>query len=338
LRRPNGFIARHLQRRPHPRQTDLNRGRRTPPAGRKSTRPEADISIGNREVNPPTHWSLSFRQKKTHFIPPLAVTLRKQAQRALRAANDRLANQAGEQERLVEERTETLRKTIGELESFSYSLTHDLRGPLRAMQSFAKILADECGNAVNAVGKDCIRRIITSAQRMDELIADVLNYSRVIQSDTNAEPIDLDRLLRGILESYPGLQAPGVEIVADGPFPPVMGNEAGLTQCISNLLGNAVKFVAPGTFPRVRIWWEARGTRIRLFFQDVGIGIERASHERIFEIFQRLSRSCEGTGIGLAIVKKAIERMGGSVGLDSEPDKGSTFWLELARPPEKTLL
>ena len=96
-----------------------------------------------------------------------------------------------------------------------------------------------------------------------------------------------------------------------------------------DLIGNAVKFVEPGVSPQVHIWAETDGPWVRLFFRDNGIGIEKESHDKIFEIFQRLSSKYEGTGIGLAIVKKAIERLGGRVGLESAPGQGSTFYLEL---------
>ncbi len=257
------------------------------------------------------------------------ITNRKQAEEALREARDLLANQAGELERTVYERTEKLRETVSELEGFSYSVAHDLRAPLRAMQSFSSILAEECGDQISVKGKDYIRRITTSAERMDKLIQDVLNYSRIVRSPFPHVPVNMEGLLRGILESYEHLQPPHAEILLEGQFPRVMANEALLTQCISNLFGNAVKFVAPGTIPRVRVWTEMRDSRVRLFFQDNGIGIEKEEYAKIFEIFQQLNKNYEGTGIGLAIVKKAIERMGGSVGLESEPGKGSTFWLEL---------
>jgi signal transduction histidine kinase len=198
------------------------------------------------------------------------------------------------------------------------------------MQAFSNILAKECGDQITAVGKDYVRRIATAAERMDKLIQDVLNYSRIIRGDLPLAPLDVGRLLRGILESYQHLQPPRAEIILEGSFPRVMANEAGLTQCISNLLGNAVKFVAPGVTPRVQVWAEPRENCVRLFFKDNGIGIESDAHGKIFEIFQRLSKNYEGTGIGLAIVKKAAERMGGRVGVKSEPGKGSTFWLELA--------
>jgi two-component system CheB/CheR fusion protein len=257
------------------------------------------------------------------------ITERKQAETSLRDARDRLADQAGELERLVAERTTALRETVGELESFSYSIAHDLRAPLRAIQSFALILEERCGEQINSQAKDYIRRITTAAERMDHLIQDVLNYSRVVRTDTPLNRVDLEKLLRGILESYAHLQSPHAEILVEGPFPDVLANEATLTQCISNLLGNAVKFVAPGLTPRVRVWAETRNRRVRLSFQDNGIGIPREHQEKIFEIFQRLHSGYEGTGIGLAIVKKGVERMGGTMGLESEPGKGSTFWLEL---------
>lgn len=232
-------------------------------------------------------------------------------------------------ERAVAERTARLEESIAELEGFSYSIAHDMRAPLRSMQSFAKILAEECGEQVGPTGQDYIRRITTSASRLDHLIRDVLNYSQVVSADLILEPVDLEKLIQGIVESYPNLQPPHSEVTLKGRFTTVLGNQAALTQCFSNLLGNAVKFVAPDVNPQVCVWSEPRPGFLRVLIQDNGIGIPDHAHDRIFTIFQRLSRSYEGTGIGLAIVKKAIERMGGSVGFDSEPGKGTTFWLDL---------
>ncbi len=112
-------------------------------------------------------------------------------------------------------------------------------------------------------------------------------------------------------------------------FNRLLGNEAGLTQCFSNILTNAVKFVQPGKVPKVRIWAENRGEYVRLWFEDNGIGIAKRHQEQIFVMFQRLSRSYEGTGIGLALVSKAVERMQGKVGVESEEGNGSRFWIEL---------
>lgn len=256
------------------------------------------------------------------------ITERKEAQEALREAHEQLANRALHLEELVQQRTARLNEMIGDLEAFSYSIVHDMRGPLRAMHSFTQLLQEECGQ-VSPTAENYMKRIRTAAARMDRLIQDGLNYSRLMRAELPLVPVDVVNLIRGIVDTYPTLQPPHVEIELIGAIPPVKANEAILTQCISNLLGNAVKFVAPGVVPRVRVRAETHGTRVRLFFQDNGIGIPVDAHERIFQIFQRLDNRYEGTGIGLAIVKKAAERMGGSVGLESEPGKGSAFWIEL---------
>jgi PAS domain S-box-containing protein len=232
-------------------------------------------------------------------------------------------------EQTVRDRTARLQDIISELEAFSYSISHDMRAPLRSMQSFALLLEEECEFQLSPTGRDYIRRIVTSAQRMDLLIRDVLNYSRVANPDIRLYPVDLASLLHGIMESYPNLQLPHGGISIEGVLPSVLANEAALTQCLSNLLGNALKFVAKGVHPQVRLWAEQRPGKVRIFVQDNGIGIPKDAQERIFGMFQRLSRDHEGTGIGLAIVKKAAERMGGAVGVESEPGKGSLFWLDL---------
>jgi len=287
------------------------------------------------------------------------ITKRREAEQALAEAQEKLRQHAGDLEVQVRERTVKLTELVGELEAFSYSITHDMRAPLRAMAGFAELLAGECAPHVNPQGQEYIRLITSAARRMDRLIQDSLNYSLITKTELKLEPVPLELLLLGILESYPAFQRPGAEIQMEGEFPAVLANEAALTQCISNLLGNAVKFVAPGVTPRVRVWAELVKTSnvqsqdptsspvnpslhgsaprppvVRLFFQDNGIGIEPEMHERIFGIFQRLNKEFEGTGIGLAIAKKAAERMGGRLGLQSDPGRGSTFWLELQPAPE----
>jgi len=240
-------------------------------------------------------------------------------------------------ENLVTERTAKLRETVGELEAFSYSIAHDMRAPLRAMQGFAKILRQESEAKLNADEKLYLRKIGTSAARLDHLIKDVLNYSQIVREELRLEAVDVEQLILGILESYPNLQAPKAVIQIRGPLPRVLANQAALTQVVSNLLGNAVKFIAHGNAPQVRIWGEREDGHVRLWFEDNGIGIEPENQKRIFMIFQRLHRPelYEGTGIGLAIVRKAVERMGGAVGVESEPGQGSRFWVLLRGPESK---
>jgi PAS domain S-box-containing protein len=236
-------------------------------------------------------------------------------------------------EQTVAERTARLRDTVAELEHFSYTITHDLRAPLRAMQAFGEILREEYRSRLDEMGADYLRRIIEAAGRMDSLITDSLNYAKAVQTELMLEPLDPGMLLRGIVESYPQFQPPRAEITLAPHFPRVLANAAGLTQCVSNLLGNAVKFVEPGKLPRVRIWAEERGDVVRLWCEDNGIGVPPDQQERIFVMFQRVSKSYEGTGVGLALVRKVAEKMRGRVGLESSPDGGTRFWLELGRVP-----
>jgi signal transduction histidine kinase len=230
---------------------------------------------------------------------------------------------------------EKLQELIGDLEGFSYSVTHDLRAPLRAMQGFSRMLEESYADKLDETGKDFLRRIAVAADRMDKLIRDVLAYSRALQLDLRLERVDVEKLLRGIFESYLDFQEPKAEVIIEGELPAVLANEAALTQCFSNLLNNAVKFVAPGTKPRVRISAERRGEMVRFWIADEGIGIAERHLDKIFKMFQRLDTSFEGSGIGLTIVRKAAERMGGQVGVESEPGKGSRFWLEL-KPAKHT--
>ncbi len=255
------------------------------------------------------------------------------AKEQLNVANEKLESHAQQLEKLVQERTARLNELVGDLEAFSYSIVHDLRGPLRAMQSFAHLLAEECGT-ISPTAQEYINRIKTSATRLDQLIQDGLSYSRLMRTELPLVPTDVNKLLRGIIDTYPAFQPPQAQIELADAIPFVRGNEAGLTQCISNLLDNAIKFVAPGVTPQVRVRGETRGDRVRVSFSDNGIGVPEKSREKIFQIFQRLHTNYEGTGIGLAIVKKAAQRMGGTVGVESENGTGSTFWLELDRAKE----
>lgn len=228
----------------------------------------------------------------------------------------------------VQERTARLRETITELEHFSYTITHDMRAPLRAMQGFGQMLVEESGQSLSPQAQDYLNRITTSANRMDKLITDSLNYSKVLQHEFELQPVDARKLLLGIVESYPNLQPPQAQITLDPAIPVLLANEAGLTQCFSNLLGNAVKFMKPGVTPTINVRSEAKGDCVRLWFEDNGIGIAKRHQEQIFRMFQRVSRDYEGTGIGLALVRKVVERMRGRVGVESEEGKGSRFWLE----------
>lgn len=231
-----------------------------------------------------------------------------------------------ELERLVAERTAKLRELVGELEHFSYTITHDLKSPLRAMRGFAEVVSEICDKGE---ARDFLNRISTAAERMDRLIADALSYSRALRQELPLEDVDAGKLLRGMLDSYPELQPEKARIRLEGRLPVVLANEAGLTQCFSNLLGNAVKFAKRGETPDIRVWGSRQDGWVRIWVEDQGIGIAKEMLPRVFDMFVRGSNDHEGTGIGLALVRKAAQRMGGKVGVESEEGKGSRFWIEL---------
>jgi PAS domain S-box-containing protein len=234
-------------------------------------------------------------------------------------------------ERVVSERTRELQDTISELEVFSYSLSHDLRTPLRAVHSFAEMLMQTSSGKLDERGRQCVEHIVRGTERLDQLVRDVLDYSRTSRGEIKVEAIDLDKLVREIVHEQPALEPLSGEIQIESPLLKVKGHKAPLSQAIANLLSNAVKFVPKGTCPEVRIRTEARGPRVRLWIEDNGIGIAKEHQERAFGIFERVNTNAqyEGTGIGLAIVRKAVERMGGKTGVESELGKGSRFWIEL---------
>lgn len=238
---------------------------------------------------------------------------------------------AEELESLVDQRTASLREAVAQMEEFSYSVSHDLRAPTRAMCGYADALLEDEGEKLTEAGRDMLRRILRNSQRMDRLIQDLLTYTRITRREITLEPVALEKLVLEVTQQYPDLRAEKADIVVTSPLPEVMAHEPSLTQVVSNLLTNAVKFIPAGIRPRVEISVERRGERVRFWFADNGIGISPEVQGRLFRMFERLhpERGYEGTGIGLAIVRKAVERMGGTVGVESDGHTGSRFWVEL---------
>jgi PAS domain S-box-containing protein len=235
-------------------------------------------------------------------------------------------------ENFVTQRTDQLEAANKELESFAYSVSHDLRAPLRAMEGFANALLEDYGKSLDSVGRDYAQRVVSAAQHMDTLIQDLLAYSRLSRSALKPSAVSLDGVLGEVMHQFnPEINKTGAQIRIERPLPEVMGDHATLVQVLSNLLSNAIKFVQPGVKPGIKIWAEEKNGRVRLWVEDTGIGIAPEYYDRIFRIFERLQgvETYPGTGIGLAIVKKGLERMGGQAGVESFPGKGSRFWVEL---------
>ena len=243
----------------------------------------------------------------------------------------RLQTTQGFLESSVAQRTAELRETVTDLEAFSYSMSHDLRAPLRAIQGYSELLQQSLSKHLDRSQQEFFERIKSSTTRMDSLIQDVLTYSRLARAPLELQPVNVEKVVEDVIRDYPALQRPNAEIEIEKPLRTVKGHPAFLSQCVSNLLWNAVKFVPQGQKPRVRVRTVAAHSDVEIWFEDNGIGIAPEDHKRIFGIFQRLhsDKSYQGTGIGLAIVQKAVERMGGRVGVESALGHGSKFWLRL---------
>jgi len=248
--------------------------------------------------------------------------------RQLQEANEILRTEVATRKKAEE----ALKESNDELEAFSYSVSHDLRAPVRAMQGFARVLLEDYGETLDAAARDYLDRIVVGACRMDNLIQDLLVYSRLGHTELSLGPISLSQLAHEIVRQIqPEIDAKNAEVRIADDMPDVVANKMALGQAIDNLITNGLKFTPDGQTPKVRIEAQTIGKLVRLWVIDNGIGIPEEHHSRIFRVFERLhtSDSYPGTGIGLAIVRKGVERMNGRVGLESEPGKGSRFWIEL---------
>ncbi|MGH7970632.1 MAG: sensor histidine kinase, partial [Limisphaerales bacterium] len=233
-------------------------------------------------------------------------------------------------ERAVAEQTASLREATAQMEEFSYSVSHDLRSPVRAMQGYAKALIEDYGSRLDDEGREYLDRIVQGSARMERLIHDVLTYSRVSRMDMELQPVSLANLLQGLVQQYPEFESARADVIVQPGIPAVVAHEPSLGQAVANILGNAVKFVAPGVRPHVVITAASINGTVELRIQDNGIGIKPDHQRRLFGMFERIHPDAkyEGTGIGLAIVRKAVERMGGKVGVESDVSNGSTFWIQ----------
>lgn len=231
----------------------------------------------------------------------------------------------------IQELNEKLKTANEELETFSYSVSHDLRSPLRAMQGYAHALIEDYKDSLGEQAVEYLQRISKAAVRMDALVQDVLAYTRLAKAEIQIGPVDLDGLICEIVRDSRGLNHAHAKVSVKSPLHSVMGHEACLTQCFSNLLENSAKFVPKDRTPEITVRTELFDCRVRISVEDNGIGIDPAHHGRIFQMFGRVHHNSayEGTGMGLTIVKKAVERMGGVLGLESSLGKGSRFWIEL---------
>jgi PAS domain S-box-containing protein len=253
------------------------------------------------------------------------VIERKRAEEALNQLNTQL-------ERRIRERTAQLEAKTHELETFSYSVAHDLKAPLRGIDGYSRLLLEDYAARLDEEGRAFLNTIRSSTQRMNQLINDLLDYSRLERLAIAPRSIELSSLLETLVEEKKAeIENHKVHLTMKVNNVTVVADAEGLTQALRNYLDNAIKFSREVAEPRVEIGAEEVERNCRVWVRDNGIGFDMTYHDRIFEIFQRLHRDEDypGTGIGLALVRKAMERMGGRAWAESAVGKGATFYLEI---------
>ena len=254
----------------------------------------------------------------------LDITQLKQAQTTLEQTNAAL-------EQRVAERTAQLRGLNEELEAFSYTVSHDLKAPLRGIDGYSQLLEEEHSSQLNEEGRQFLTRIRRGVSQMGELISGLLDYSRMERRTMEHQRVDIPALVAQVIEGHSAdIESTHVRLSLQLEPMVLQLDREGMAVVLRNLVGNAIKFSRTRDQPEVEIGARTEGTRRILWVRDNGVGFDMRYHDRIFGIFQRLQRAedYQGTGLGLALVAKAVQRMGGRVWAESQPDQGATFYLE----------
>ena len=249
----------------------------------------------------------------------------------LRETQDSLRELNRELEQRVVDRTQALSEAMKELESFSYAVSHDLKAPLRGVDGYSKILLDDYSNSLDDQAQRFLRNIRSGVEQMNTLIEDLMSYSRMERRSLDSGRIDLGEVMRHVLSGrHDEMASVPVRIEGEVPSVIVRADRQGVEMVLRNLLDNAIKFSRPAKPPVITLSACIEKDHARLCIRDNGIGFDMKHHERIFEIFHRLNRSEEfvGTGVGLALVRKAMQRMGGRVWAESAPGQGAAFHVE----------
>ena len=272
-----------------------------------------------------------------HFLLQRIKMLRAARDQALREVSERKRAEKAlhENEKKLEALLAELAEKNTELESFVYTVSHDLKTPIVTIEGFVGALREDFGDRLSAEGEKYLDFMSRAARKMEMLINDLLELSRIGRLSEAMTRFPFGEIVRGAIRTLqPLIEARGVAVTVDENLPAVYGERKRLVQVMDNLLSNAVKYIGVANpTPRIHIGAMEQNGRKTFFVRDNGIGIEQNYLEKVFQIFQRLPsavRTGEGTGIGLTIVQRIIEHHGGSIWLTSEPGKGSTFFFTLS--------
>ena len=277
------------------------------------------IEFFSHEPRHPDKWLLTTTVSIGNLIGQLMA--RRQAEAAMREAF-----------RELEHKTRELTRSNEELQQFAYVASHDLQEPLRMISSYTQLLGRRYGDRLDGDAKEFMAYIVDGAARMKQLIEDLLAYSRVGTRGKQFQEVDSGASLARALANLRASQEASGAVITHDPMPHVLADGAQLAQVFQNLIGNAIKFRGEGP-PRIHVGAQTTETVCVFTVKDNGIGLDTQYAERIFMMFQRLHNKTDypGTGIGLAIVKKIVERHGGRIWVESEPGKGATFGFTIAR-------
>ncbi len=268
--------------------------------------------------------ALDYIQKPIKLTTALPVLERALAVRQLRLEKKRL-------EENVRERTEQLKIANRELEAFSYSVSHDLRAPLRAVSAFTQALLSEDIGTLNEEGRRLLQNVNAGAAHMDRLITDLLRLSQLNRQELHRQPVRFGELVSRVIDDMAGERAGrDIEFVV-GDFPTWQVDPGLMQQVFVNLISNAIKFTRDRTQARIEIGYRMNGAALVCFVKDNGVGFNIKYMNKLFGVFQRLHSAdqFEGTGVGLSIVRRIIERHGGTVWVDGAQDQGATFYFSL---------
>ena len=249
----------------------------------------------------------------------------------LKQAQEKVARWNAELEQRVKNRTKELEVANNELEAFSYSVSHDLRAPLRHINAFVRLLEQDLGDKVTPKAKSHFDAVADSAKRMGQLVDDLLSFSRWARQDLIRVPVKLNALVREALQELQAeMVGRDIEWII-GELPMVRGDPTALRQVVINLLSNAIKYSASRARTRIEIGANATPEEFVCYVRDNGVGFDMKYANKLFGVFQRLhsAREFEGTGIGLAIVRRVIQRHGGRTWAEAEVNRGATFYFTL---------